>query len=116
MKKLGEASSKIRENESELTFFIKDIEKVQIQNFIREILYLDGIFSFKAIHQGNEEYFQEKDLDFSIKLISDSECLCEEHGEQFLELEGNEEKSFVIQHFKRFELYQAISSCKECTV
>ncbi|GAB6410761.1 TPA: tRNA modification GTPase [Bacillus cereus] len=114
MKRLRAASSKIRETESELTFFITDIEKVKIQKFIREISYLDGFFTFKVMYEESEEYFKGKCLDFSLELISDPGCFCDEHEAGFLELNEREEERFTIKPFKRFELYKDISNCEEC--
>ncbi|MGE0999655.1 tRNA modification GTPase, partial [Bacillus sp. Gnz1/3] len=115
MKRLRAASSNIRENESELTFFITDIEKVQIQKFIREISYLDGFFTFKVMYGESEEYFKGgKYLDFSLELISDPGCFCDEHEAEFLELKKREEERFTIKPFKRFGLYKDISNCEEC--
>ncbi|KAB2444715.1 tRNA modification GTPase [Bacillus luti] len=115
MKRLRAASSKIRETESELTFFITDIEKVQIQKFIREISYLDGFFTFKVMYEESEEYFKGgKYLDFSLELISNPGCFCDEHEAEFLELKKREEERFTIKPFKRFGLYKDISNCEEC--
>ena len=83
MKRLRAASSKIRETESELTFYNR-YRKVQIQKFIREISYLDGFFTFKVMYEESEEYFKGgKYLDFSLELISNPGCFCDEHEAEF---------------------------------
>ena len=94
MKRLRAASSKIRKLNQSL-LFITDIEKVQIQKFIREISYLDGFFTFKVMYEESEEYFKGgKYLDFSLELISNPGCFCDEHEAEFLELKKEEEKVY----------------------
>lgn len=117
IKDIRRASTKTEENESTVTFFIKDtnIEFDQIKDFIEKILSIRGIFSFKILYGRETVPFRENERDFLVNLIPYLGSLCEEHEQQFEKLRDKEEKEFEIEAYKRFQLYINISCCANCS-